>query len=407
MQFNNQVKQYIIYNYLVNRKVLGILLPKKINSNTLKISFSKNIKSVYNTDIDDDKKKEYLDQIIASIYILHSSRIIHRSINFNSFVIKNDKLYLTLGNNFTFHFQSNSYKKIKNKYCNPNQWMKSPFISPELRNLEDENINYGMELDIWNIGLVMFNLIFQDDLPCQEPTGKDLEDYYYKNKSKWINIPDGDIYIKIIKHMLALEPDGNVIKRITAYAAKNMAEIPNTMIYNKDIQTYSQTDEKVDYNAELLYNNKLFLDQFVFNNKNKFDMMKKIIFNHYHYLEEINDIKDLKDLKDLNDLNDINDIDKKVECKSEECHNLLNRIKYALASNISNSVEFKNENEDRHKKIEIPNLLFILKVISEMIICEYSETLKDYKKFDFNNVNEINDLILFILQNLPTQVRLL
>jgi serine/threonine protein kinase len=419
MQSNNWIKQHVIYNYLKNRNLIGILLPETnvIKNNKLKIKYNINhdeyvlLKDQH--ELDGETKKKYLDKILASIYALHSSRILHRSLDLNSFVIIKDELYMTMGDRFSFHFQSKSYQKIKGKYCNLHKWCDLPFIPPELRQFKEsldskdskkdsknDMIDYGMEVDIWNIGLIMFYLIFQSDLPKEIPTCDDLEEFYTDNKHKWINIPDGDIYIVIIKHMLTLTPES----RITSYAAKNMAEIPKNMIYkNED----SLRETKVDYNIKMSIAYNIFLSNAYIhidhtdNIKIPFNKLVYVIFNQYNLY------KDVKKYIDV-DYNVV-ELD---ELKGSGADNLLDRIIYTLSSNIAKNVEINYEKHVKNNELVSVisyeyKLLFILKVISEFILCDMSPSVKDYEKFNFTSEKEINMIISFILQSLPNQVQLL
>lgn len=389
---DNWLKIHYIYKHLKYRNIIGILLPKKNilyhdkekDTTELKLSFPKTNKIHYSK-IDAKTKGQFIEQILASLHALHSSKIIHRNINYDTWVIRKNKIYMRIDLYATFHFLSKSYQKIKSKYLNPKQW--ATIIAPELGS--DDFIDYGMEIDIWNTGVVIFKLIFNETIKIPFTT-EWLLDYIQINKSKWQQIPDGDIFIKIMRHFLCNDTGE---QRMTSYAAKNMAEIPNAMIYSNDKDELKEDKYIVDTQT---INTTLPIFDFLVTESSHIGVnySSEIIFNYYDLVIGKFDILTMTRTQYSDIISDIK-LDSNIKAD----------LIYSVACNIAiNSKLTTCHLPFRHSAIRI---IYILRVMAELILFDEAPAFEHYKEFGFKSKHGVINAIVAINLEIPDQVRLL
>ena len=167
--------------------------------------------------------KCYFSQIIHALNFLHDNKIIHRDIKPSNILLTNNRKTIKLCD---FSYSKKLGKDIKrvNTVCG------SPlYMAPELLNCK----NYDNAIDIWAMGIVLFEMIFGYH-PCKECKDMhELTTFVTENK---IKIPDkkdinnsiNDICICLLKKLL----HKNGTKRITL----------NQLIHDKWIHTYNNDD---------------------------------------------------------------------------------------------------------------------------------------------------------------------
>ena len=147
--------------------------------------------------------RNYIFQLIQGVKYLHSKKIIHRDLKPNNLLLDNN-LELKIGD-FGLIAKLTKEKERKTSVCGTPCFMAPELIKPPAK-------GYSFEVDIWSIGIIMYNLLtgklpFNDNSPDKETKIK-------------------NIYYKILNHRNITFPENNGIfgEPILSEASKDLIE---------------------------------------------------------------------------------------------------------------------------------------------------------------------------------------
>ena len=141
--------------------------------------------------------RNYMFQIIQGVRYLRSQKIIHRDLKPNN-IFLDEKLELKIGD-FGLIAKMNKEKERKHTICGTPAYM-----APEV--IDNNKKGYSYEVDIWSIGVIMYNLL-TGTLPFHDSDKIKLQEKILKGKFSFPNnIEISNIAKDLIKQILVIEP---------------------------------------------------------------------------------------------------------------------------------------------------------------------------------------------------------
>lgn len=223
-------------------------LTKKLTDSIIELENSKlKLDSDDTVNYQNIPKDVLIDGICVAVQRAHSLRVLHRKLSFDAikvFQYDENKYQVKLGDwdNAVFNPGNCSFKSPnKHTFHNPNH-----YITPEMVSLDmsSEYISYGFEYDMWGVGMMIFEVIYETKLESEI----DIADFTNEWLVKWIDehnitIPNAALYKIILKILLTTNPN----KRASSYAIKNMCDGPKNDIFNKDFEVISDRDYRIKH----------------------------------------------------------------------------------------------------------------------------------------------------------------
>ena len=247
----NNINSIKCYEYFINKKYFVIVM-ELCDNNLSKLLMDKFEKD--NKGFNEKEIKEIFKQLNKTFKIMKENKIIHRDLKLENILIKyNDKQHKTFTIKLSDYGCSKRLNSLTKNYCQTNIGT-IIYMAPEIL----KRLEYNYKCDLWSIGIIIYKLIF-----CKSPFSGETETSLINNIENL-----GNKYLKKIGNK-------NLDDLIEKLLEKDKKIRLNWDEYLNHPFFKDKYKKKIKFIYEHIswYDNNIFGEKFVENNKDKIELI--------------------------------------------------------------------------------------------------------------------------------------